>query len=46
MMKGQRMKRIPPAREYALMAFNDQQEVIRQVRAILQAYAETERGNA
>ena len=45
-MKGQRMKRIPPPREYALMAFKDQQSVIAQVQAILLAYAETERGNA
>ena len=44
-MKGQRMKRIPPPREYALMAFKDQQSVIAQVQAILLAYAETERGN-
>ena len=40
------MKRIPPPREYALMAFKDRQEVIRQVQAILFAYAETERGNS
>ena len=39
-------KRIPPPREYALMAFKDRQEVIRQVQAILRAYAETERGNS
>ncbi len=40
------MKRIPPPREYALMAFKDQQAVIEQVQAILLSYAETERGNA
>lgn len=40
------MKRIPPPREYARMAFKDRQEVIRQVQAILLSYAETERGNA
>lgn len=36
--------RIPPAREYARMRFEDKQQVIRTVRAILAAYAETEKG--